>query len=142
MSNKCLIPWMNKCIMPCILKDAPCMKISFSLNDSVNTQLLCEAPALSQVNSVFINSGAYPGGRGINLIVDPITTTFSNLQSASPSGNAQYDYTDMASYYYNATGGATVWFKGFISPETTSTYEFTIKTNGYAIVELGRHSWS
>jgi hypothetical protein len=95
--------------------------------------LQCETPA--QVLNTSTNE--YPGGRGINLIVDNILTSVNNLLSAQPSPSAQISYLNKASYYDESVASAkTVWMKGFFYPEKSSNYLFTLVSNSSAILFL------
>ena len=60
----------------------------------------------------------------------------SNLVGAVPSPNAVYSQLTDARYIDNQTSDVTVWIRGFILPAKDSRYEFSITTNGPAVLYL------
>jgi len=84
----------------------------------------------------------YPGGRGMVLIRDNILTPFSNLTRVIPSATATLSYMNMASFTDNQFRDVTIWLRGFLEPGKSSRYEFTLNTNGDAILYLSTDSTS
>ena len=78
----------------------------------------------------------YYGNRGITVIRDNVFTTNSSLATALPSANAVTSIASLANYTDTQTVDVTIWMKGFISPARTSLYEFSLVTNGNAILSV------
>lgn len=107
--------------------------MSYDRTNITNSKLQCETPAEVLTSTTH----EYPGGRGINLIVDNVLTSINNLVSAQPSLSAQKSYLNQTSYYDESIGSAkTVWMKGFFYPAKSSNYLFTLVSNSSAILFL------
>ena len=90
-----------------------------------NTTFVCSSPAQ-------VTATEYYGNRGVNLIVENVYS--SDLTTATPSANANASVINQASYSTSSTDDVTVWLKGFLSPQKDSEYDFTLATNGQAIL--------
>ena len=97
-----------------------------------NTTFVCASPAQ-------VTAAEYYGNRGITLIVDNVDNS-ADLTTAEPSGSATYSVASQASYSTSQTTDVTVWLKGFFSPQKDSDYDFTIQTNGKALLYLSTDS--
>ena len=101
-----------------------------------SSSIVCQVPAWNNVASQ-----EYAGNRGITLIVDTgVSKTSSDIAQAVPSINAQYSEIQAASYKASASGAQTIWLKGFLAPEKTSTYSLNLVTNGIAELYLSTDS--
>lgn len=76
----------------------------------------------------------FMGGLGVTLIQDNVYT--SSLDGAQPSANAVYSQINDAQFSTNQTTDITVWLKGYIYISKTSKYDFSITTNGAAVLYL------
>lgn len=104
----------------------PCSILSFDMTNLTRTQFVCQnvpQPAAST---------EYYGNRGITLYRDNVYS--ASLASAQPSGSAQMSVLNQASYADTQTTDVTVWLKGFFNPKKSSKYEFSLVTNGQAIL--------
>ena len=101
-----------------------------------NTILTCMTTTPSIIQNEFY------GNRGITLIKDQVLTSFINLQTATPSANAASSILNQALYQDTGNSDVTVWLRGFFYPQTSSNYEFTIVTNGNAILMLSNNTSS
>lgn len=108
------------------------------MTDLPFTKFICKSPPQIENNTL----NEFYGNRGINLLIDSIYTTFSNLSTAVPSSNATFSVTNRTVYYDTNKIDVTIWFKGFFSPQTDSFYEFIINANGGAIVYLSTNGTS
>lgn len=111
----------------------PCNLAGFDMANLPNTTFVCTSPAQTSASE-------YYGNRGINVIVDNVYS--SNLATATPSNAATSNVTNRAAFISSQTGPVTVWLKGFLSPQKDSNYDFTLKTNGQAILYLSTDSTS
>ncbi len=118
----------------------PCSLLEFNLNDTINTQLICRTPSLASVAV----GNQYPGGRGITVLRDNVLTSFNNLVNVSPSASAKASaqYYDSALYKDSMYRDVTVWLIGYLAPETSSNYQFSLNTNGDAVLLLSNDSTS
>lgn len=73
---------------------------------------------------------------GVTVIRDNVFTDSGSLASALPSSNATYSVINDAQYIDNQTVDVTVWLKGYLLPKRTSKYEFSISSNGGALLYL------
>ncbi len=108
----------------------PCNLISFDMKNLPNTTLVCQ-------NSPKPNStkNEYYGNRGINLYRDNVYRDLNNLASG-PASNATLNITNQLAYIGSKSVDETIWLIGFIYPKTTSLYEFSIVTNGNAVLYI------
>ena len=113
----------------------PCNLVSFDMANLPYTTFVCSSPAQPA-------STEYYGNRGITLIEDNIY--WSDLTKAIPSVNATFRVLNQASYSTSLTSEATVWFKGFFSPQKDSDYDFyfELRTGWPAILYLSNDSTS
>lgn len=103
----------------------------FEKNEFINSKLVCETSAKpSTIRS------EYYGGRGITSLRDNVFTSFADLATIKPSPSANTTQLNKASYKDSQNINVTVWLKGFITPGKSSNYEFSIQTNGHAILFL------
>jgi len=109
----------------------PCKLASFNMLDLPNTTFVCSSPAQ-------VTATEYYGNRGITVLVDNVYS--SDLTQASPSGSATTSEATQASYSTSQSTDVTVWLKGFLSPQKDSDYDFTIQTNGNALLYLSTDS--
>lgn len=108
-----------------------CKLIGFNQNNFYDSNLECETPAYPGFNKSY-----FYGGRGVNLIIDSVETAFDNLLSQIPSISAVESITNKMSVSFELSNPVTVWLKGYFAPLKSGSYDFTINTNGYAIVYL------
>ena len=111
--------------------------MSYQRNNDYDSKLICQTA--SKPSSI---ANEYSGGMGVTVIRDNVYTSSANLASAVPSANAVYSYLNDAQFVYNQTTDVTVWLKGFILPSKTSSYEFSITTNGTASLFISTDSTS
>lgn len=102
-----------------------------------DTTLVCQT---SSEPSVAQNE--YYGNRGITVIRDNVLTANSDLATAIPSANAVTSIASLANYTDTQTVDVTIWIKGFISPARTSLYEFSLVSNGNAVLSVSTDATS
>ena len=103
--------------------------LSYERNNGYDSKLVCQtASKPAQIGS------EYMGGLGVTLIQDNVFT--SSPAGASPSGNAVYSQLNDARFVTNQTTDVTVWLKGYILVSKTSKYDFSVSTNGLAVLYL------
>jgi hypothetical protein len=100
--------------------------IDFDKTNQLSSVITCQTSSSQAAKT------DYYGNRGINLQIENIFTSFTSLNSAVPSGNAQSSWLDIASYQYPNSTDVTVWLTGFLAPSSTSEYLFSLTTNGNA----------
>lgn len=108
-----------------------CKLSGYEKNNFNDSTLECQVPADPEYNRTY-----FFGGRGINLIVDNVPTSYSNLETQMPSQLANEHVTNRMSVSLNSATPSTVWFKGYFAPLRTGRYDFPISTTGYAKVFL------
>jgi len=111
----------------------PCNLVNFDMTKLPNTRFVCSSPAQTTANE-------YYGNRGVTLIVDDVYS--SDLTTATPSAYSNTSVITQAAFSTSQTNDLTVWLKGFISPQTDSDYDFTLQTNGQAILNISSDSTS
>ena len=117
-------------------KGKTCKLLSFEKTDTKNTKLTCQVPEPDAAVA------DYYGNRGITLLVDNGYKSLANLRTATPSVNATKSEISKASFKSNSSTESTIWLKGFLIPGKTSTYEFTVKTNGEGVLYISTDSTS
>jgi hypothetical protein len=106
------------------------------MSNLLSTVITCQTLAAPSA----VPNNEYHGNRGLNLIVDQVATSTSNLATAAPSSQAQSSFLNQAFYQFNRSIAVTIWFQGWINPMRDSIYEFTINTNGNAVLLIGTSS--
>lgn len=114
----------------------PCQVLDFKLNNKVDSMLMCSTSPKGSV------SAEYYGGRGITVYRDNLLTSSASLSTATPSANAQVSTLNDASYVDTQNVDVTIWMKGYIKPAVSSNYEFSISTNGQAVLMISTDSTS
>lgn len=113
----------------------PCDLLNFDMKNLPDSSFVCQSPKISSTSS-----NEYFGNRGISFYRDDLYTSFISLATAVPSANAIKDVLNVALYNDTETVDVTIWLRGFISPQRDSLYEFSINTNGDAVLLLSTDS--
>ncbi|CAF0814130.1 unnamed protein product, partial [Brachionus calyciflorus] len=114
------------------IADTDCKLVNFQQNNYVDSTLECETSAKPNIDG----RNYFFGGRGINLVVDDVLTTYENLETLTLSGSANYSVVNEMSVNFNQQNPVTALFKGFFAPEKNGNYDFPVETNGYVKVFL------